>query len=190
MTTNINEFSRRVSRMLRLVPERAGQVQRMIALAGLQSIVDLTPVDTGRARGATQIGLNEIPGGDPGKRSGTDTKRAGEQIIKRAAPFGVIYIANNVPYFLVLDRGLYEPPNPEDSPSANKRRAQRRNARQKKRARDLSREERGGRGSSGAPLVADGFSKQAPRGMTDLTMQSLVAQADEFARIVAAGGGR
>lgn len=189
MTTNINEFSRRVSRMLRLVPERAGQVQRMIALAGLQSIVDLTPVDTGRARGATQIGLNEIPGGDPGERSGDEAKHSGEQIINRARPFGVIYIANNVPYFLVLDRGLYEPPNPEDSPKANRRRALRRNARQRKRAGQLAREE-SGLFNSGIPLVRDGYSKQAPRGMTDLTMQSLVEQADEFARIVAAGGGR
>jgi hypothetical protein len=95
------------------INELFGQYERRIDLAIkkvsfdlLGMIVQGTPVDTGRARGGWQVGINEEPSGDtPLDRSGNLTMARGEAQILSASIGDSINIVNRVPYIEALERG-------------------------------------------------------------------------------------
>ena len=62
--------------------------------------------------------------------------------------YSIVFVSNNVNHVIVLDQGLFTPPNP--GPSKDKR------------------DDR-----LGKVLVQDGYSIQAPLGMVDLTIEEL-----------------
>lgn len=97
-------------------------------------VVKGTPVDRGRARGNWQISVGD-PLDSEAAWSPSFSTAVGKAQIDAAPAFSNLWITNNVPYILVLEFGLFEPPNP--GPSKDPRRGRR-------------------------VLVVDGFSTQAP----------------------------
>ena len=89
---------------------------RKIAMQALRGIVLRTPVDSGRARSNWHVSLEfpvtmEIGPHSPGKGGSTGaanaeaTIAAGTQTINLAPAFGIIFIANGLPYINRLEHG-------------------------------------------------------------------------------------
>jgi len=81
--------------------------QRKATLQVLQGVVDGTPVDTGRARGNWQV-TNDRPATGETQRTdigGGETMFAGIAASSSIRPFGVSWVANNVPYIEALEDG-------------------------------------------------------------------------------------
>ncbi len=99
------------------------EVQKKIVLMALRRVVEMTPVDTGRARGGWLVSINA-----PSPEKVEDFKRAqfaaGEEtehptlnelgqevvtkglaILKTLKPFQVVWITNNVDYIEFLEEG-------------------------------------------------------------------------------------
>lgn len=143
--------------------------QRAIALDAFSRIQRKTPVDFGVARGGLVVGMNTIPGDRPNRRdpSGAQAMSAARSVILGTMPRGsAIYITNNEPHFAVLDKGGFVPPDPATDPESLEKRAARRSPKDRKRAQRVG-------GHEGAPLIAGGFSLQAPRGMVDVSIEEL-----------------
>lgn len=83
-------------------------VQKKIAFDLLEGIVNMTPVDTGRARGNWQVALgfpdlsSDWEKKDPG---GSSTIQAGTAEIRNLHDYGAIYLTNNLPYITALENG-------------------------------------------------------------------------------------
>lgn len=75
------------------------------ALIGLRTVILATPVDTGRARGNWNVGINEV---DPTARSedpsGRNAIARGTQVIGSYVT-GTITLSNGLPYIQALDQG-------------------------------------------------------------------------------------
>lgn len=160
MPANDKEFNRQFTRIAQSLPEKTlVKFHKRLGLFALRSLVKKTPVDTGRARSNWQVtyvvpaqGVLETTD----KRIGPTISK-GSQVISQLRPFTVMFITNNVAYIEVLDKGLFDPPNPGESKKKGK----------------------GGRkirGRTGKVLVKDGFSVQAPNGMSALTVAELLAE--------------
>lgn len=150
---NLDKFVRQVlDSAEQEVPNLVRNLQTKIGFAALKGVVLKTPVDTGRARGNWQVGINSAP--DSSKltkdKDGGGVIGAGGAIIVGADAFVRIFLTNNVEYIEVLDRGLFDPPSP--GPSKDKR-----------------------EGRTGELLVQGGFSTQAPAGMVDVTAKEIEA---------------
>src|SRR4029077_9320488 len=93
-------FSLQIADFVKTVKAREDIVVRKLGLDILSSIVGKTPVDTGRARGNWQVGLNGPVTGQLARldKSGSVSIAAGNQVLSHAKAGGVIYITNNVPY--------------------------------------------------------------------------------------------
>jgi hypothetical protein len=119
-----------------------------IAIFLLERVVDVTPVDTGRARGNWQVTVGAPAEGEV---KGTD-KRGGSTVSKGAAkilslPLDDTYITNNVHYITYLDKGTMAHDTPKTgSPDRRKKRR-------------------------GKFFVKGGFSLQAPQGIVDISIQ-------------------
>lgn len=92
------------------VPEALFDLMRALTLTGLTSLVLMTPVDTGRARGnwIVTIGASTARYTDSSlDPSGSSAISAGFQTITsaKANPFTIIYLQNNLPYIEELERG-------------------------------------------------------------------------------------
>ena len=106
--------SREIMRQLRGKTDR---VVRTVALASLRSVILLTPVDTGRARGNWKVGVNEVDtsvdyeGGPKGARAANEAAatanalNAGAGKIGQAGAGKVITLANGLPYAPALEFG-------------------------------------------------------------------------------------
>lgn len=150
---NVDEFNAKLNEFIReLVPSQVKKVVTAVGLEALNRVVKRTPVDTGRARGNWQVGVNSRPTGSLKRedKSGSKTIAAGATRIRVASPYCTIYIVNNLDYVRVLEYGLFVPPNP--GPTRDTR-----------------------RGRKGRILVRDGYSVQAPKGMVGLTLADLKA---------------
>jgi len=90
-----------------VVPRLVQTAQRKICLDGLSKLVKRTPVDTGRARGNWQVGINQQPRGDTGRLdpAGDSTIAGGNAAIQQLPPFCICHITNNVDYILDLENG-------------------------------------------------------------------------------------
>lgn len=83
-------------------------VQKKIAFQLLGGIVDMCPVDTGRARGNWQVTLGAPVSDFDWERKDKDggpTKIAGNATIQSITTLGTIYLTNNLPYILALEKG-------------------------------------------------------------------------------------
>jgi hypothetical protein len=190
MTSNINEFSREVTNFSKVIaPQAVGLLVKTLAFTALDRLIKRTAVDVGRAKGGWQVALNTIREGETGAvdPGGAKALAAGKTVIGSAAPFDAVFMSNSVPYIMVLERGGYIPPNPENSPEANKRRAARRNARQRKRAGQLAAASGGSRKDTGAPLVRDGFPIQQPLGMVAVTFEEIRGDLPRLAAAINGG---
>jgi hypothetical protein len=99
-------------------------------------------------------------------KTGGGAIEAGAGVMAHLPDFAALYIGNNLPYIGVLEHGGYQPPDPEDTEEANKRRAWGRTPAQRASA-------AAERGHEGAPLVQAGYSIKAPRGMVGITFEEL-----------------
>lgn len=104
---DFQSFDLAVSQWSGQVSANVGLVRRRVAFEVLQSLVRMTPVDTGRARGNWQVTLGETPrGGIEGMdRDGSRTIARGLAEIERTEPGQSIWIHNNLPYIGALERG-------------------------------------------------------------------------------------
>jgi hypothetical protein len=98
---------------VKVVPEKARDVTRAIALEGLRRIVQKTPVDTGHARAGWQVTLDTQQDGVALNldKSGANTIRSGSAVINHAvarADMPRIFISNNVEYIEILEDGRLE----------------------------------------------------------------------------------
>ncbi len=83
-------------------------VQKKLAFQILEGIVNMTPVDTGRARGNWQVTIGAPSAAVDENRfdkAGGGTISAGAAVISSLTDLGAIYITNNLPYILPLERG-------------------------------------------------------------------------------------
>lgn len=79
---------------------------RDISLQGLTGVVQKTPVDTGRARGAWLVAINSSPIGEGSyDKAGGATINAGGAVISGAHIGDVVVIENNVDYGVLLEQG-------------------------------------------------------------------------------------
>lgn len=122
--------------------------KREVGGALLRELIFLTPVDTGDLRS----GWHTSSGSPTGQQD-----PAGEpfvalvQQVAGAEPGETLYFQNNKPHAPVIEFGLFEPPNPGPS-----------------------RDPRPGR--FGSVLVQDGYSTQAPRGITGDALESVASR--------------
>jgi len=163
MTSNIRQFEANVRKLARtLTVEQFNLFNRKICFESLRRAVLHTPVDTGVTRGAWQVTVNELPKGSDSKdrsvsgssstsdKDGADTINRGNAVIATMPPYSLLWITNSTPHIMVLEEGLFDPPNP--GPSSDPR-----------------------PGRFGEVLVSGGFSLQAPQGMVGLTLIELQA---------------
>lgn len=107
MLEGVREFNLGLTRFAtELVPEDFSKLVRSAALGILSGVTLRMRVDTGRARGATLVGVGQIPIGEPGgvDPSGGATIARGSQAVSRFAlgvPF--VSVVNNVPYIEKLE---------------------------------------------------------------------------------------
>lgn len=148
---NLDEYATELRRWAENEPIKAVVlVQKKMALLALTTLVLNTPVDEGRARGNwfVSIGVPSNAVTDALDPSGSGTINAGSAVALSLVDLGVIWISNNLEHAVVLDQGLFEPPDP--GPSSDPR------------------ADRFGR-----VLVSGGYSTQAPAGMTALAITTL-----------------
>ncbi len=177
MSSNVADFVAELRTTEFSAPAKElSKAQRRLAILGLRKVIKRTPVDTGnlRAQWQTATGIaptGQVKGEDP---SGQQALIRGISAIAGVPDFDVIYIVNNAEHAVVVETGGFRPKDPEDSKEANKRRAKSRSrAKRRSIARSL--------GAAGRPLVAGGFSKQAPSGMLDISFQELTQQESTLA---------
>ncbi len=108
MTSNFDDFRKKLRDFsVSIVPKRLASVQRSLALIGLRKLVEVTPVDTGRARANWQVGNDNVPAGEVGgeidKRTAVITRE--RPTIQAIQPFSKTAIVNNVPYIERLENG-------------------------------------------------------------------------------------
>lgn len=149
-------------------------VQKKLTLDLVAGCIKRTPVDEGRARGGWMVGVGDAPPpnstvtpdkGEPGNPAGPTLSKA-MAAVANLKPYSVCYVVNNVPYLIVLDQGLFDPKDPDDSEEGRKKRAASRSKRDRARAdRAL--------GNPGATFVKGGYSIQAPLGIVDATIAQL-----------------
>lgn len=92
------------------IPKAFYDLMRAISLTGLSSLVMMTPVDTGRARGnwLVSIGSTDFTSDDSSEdKAGASTIGTGSAKLSglKADPFTVVYLQNNLPYIEELERG-------------------------------------------------------------------------------------
>jgi hypothetical protein len=82
---------------------------QVFALEMLRGVVLLTPVDTGRARGAWTVTIafpsETIPSKGSGDKIGGLTINRGRKVINRYRLSEILWLTNNVPYIVALEGG-------------------------------------------------------------------------------------
>lgn len=107
MASNIREFEMGLKEFADSIPAQVGQLHRAVMLEGLKGIVQMTPVDTGRARGNWQVTMDSPAAGevDAEDKSGGVTLAKGTQGIQQVQPYSVSWITNNLDYIESLESG-------------------------------------------------------------------------------------
>ena len=104
MILNYPAFITQLEALKTLPKEQSMAVARKASLDLLTRIVDKTPVKTGRARGNWQVDINTTNSNET-SGPGRDSIGQGASKIKQFKDYGVLYIFNNVPYILELEKG-------------------------------------------------------------------------------------
>ena len=103
---NLASFQSTVLRFAKTVPPaKLGLLQRKVTLQALAGITFRMPVDTGRARGNTQVTTQSPAIGEVSGAAGTEPIAAAMPTISAIRPFSIAWITNNVPYIEALEDG-------------------------------------------------------------------------------------
>lgn len=108
MQRSLTRFSREVYEFKEAVPEKIYKPFRdAVAIFAFKSILDRTPVKSGRAKANWQVGVNgsnytELNQVDP---DGGTTFVQGVAAIHSAPPWATVHIFNNASYILSLENG-------------------------------------------------------------------------------------
>lgn len=164
MSSNVADFIAELRLTSFEEPKEVTRQQKRLAIIGIRKVVNRTPVDTGNLRNQWQLAVGIVP---TGASAGGDPVSSGIAALTSLPDFETVYIVNNAEHAAVVELGGFKPKDPEDSPEANKKRAR---GRSKAKRRSIARS----LGDAGRPLVAGGFSKQAPQGMLDVSFQELI----------------
>jgi hypothetical protein len=101
-------FSVNLNDVRRKIGDKVLVVQKKVALQCLEGIVNMTPVDTGRARGNWQVTIGSPKQGHDWERKdkgGSATIDQGRSTVNELSSPGTVYITNNLPYILALENG-------------------------------------------------------------------------------------
>lgn len=90
-----------------LLPEYQTIFVKKISVELLKKLIDKSPVDTGRFRGAWVVGRNTADRSEPDTtdKEGTATKIKGISDISEIREGDIVYISNNLDYALMLEYG-------------------------------------------------------------------------------------
>lgn len=150
MSDNAREFILELGKLAETLPaETVLVVHRKLHLDALGSIVRLTPVDLGTARGNWQSTEGAPSSAQiDGVRSVEAVQSEGLAVTSKLAPYSSTYISNSLDYIEVLEDGGFVPkdPGPSEDPRPDR---------------------------TGRVLVKGGYSVQAPQGMVALTFAAL-----------------
>lgn len=83
------------------------KIVRRLVLDILRRVTFYMPVNTGRARGGTQVTIGYLPAETTGltDKSGSDTIAAGQETARRIHIGDIAYVSNNVEYVIYLEEG-------------------------------------------------------------------------------------
>lgn len=101
-------FNIDLNRVRARLKEKTLVVQKKIAFDLLEGIVNMTPVDTGRAKGNWLVSLGHpdlSSEWEKKDKAGNATISAGTQEIQGLHDYGAIYLTNNLPYISALENG-------------------------------------------------------------------------------------
>lgn len=102
---NLGEFSRRIRKVARDVPENADDILRTVALVANQTVILATPVDTGRARANWHVSI-ENPVTEATESTNFQARLdENASIIKSQSDGKALIISNNVEYIGALNAG-------------------------------------------------------------------------------------
>lgn len=110
---NLREFNKALEDFAKkAVPAQVTALQKKIALDVVAGAVQLTPVDSGRARGGWQAVISD---GDERKvdrvdKTGRETIAEASAVIEKVPDFDVITIQNNVDYIGFIEEGTDKMP--------------------------------------------------------------------------------
>ena len=110
MSSNLPEFNVSLNRFLERTKVDADTAVRSITFEAFRRIVKRTPVDTGALRASWQISTAAPP--DPVTRPGA---APGPKDTSKVTIATGAWIANPLVYALVVEFGLYQPPDPGPS---------------------------------------------------------------------------
>lgn len=113
---DLSQFSRLMEKRATVVPKRVAEIKKEVAQLVLQSVVEDTPIDTGKAKSNWQVNLGSpataaVPAYSPGTHGSTAnsnvtaTIAAGNLVISGTTPGVDIHITNNLHYIGDLNRG-------------------------------------------------------------------------------------
>lgn len=107
MGSNIRDFTLGLDRFAKEIDENVEKVHRAVALEGLNGVVRMTPVDTGRARANWQVTQDVPATGDTEAtdKGGGATINTGNAAIGQAPAYSVTYLTNNLDYIETLEGG-------------------------------------------------------------------------------------
>ena len=91
----------------KMLPRELVVFHKRLILQALDSIVKMTPVDTGRAKGNWQVTIGSPASGilDRTDKAGNTTIAIGRSQIVGLRPFSIVWITNNLPYAISLEGG-------------------------------------------------------------------------------------
>lgn len=103
---NVQRFQSLLRAAIQRVPDQAGVIIRKVALQAVQGVVQMSPVDTGRFRGAWQLQVGGPPSGEgTPDRGGQATVARAEAALARMQGAQSVWITNTVPYAQELEDG-------------------------------------------------------------------------------------
>lgn len=106
---NIVRFNADIARFAESIDADFASSVKVYAIRALRGIVEQTPVDTGRARGAWAIGVNASPSYTADRLVVKGAPAPASEVAKLEAlntqPFSLVIIGNNLPYAQALENG-------------------------------------------------------------------------------------
>jgi hypothetical protein len=107
MASNIREFEMGLKEFADSIPQQVGQLHRAVMLEGLKGVVLMSPVDTGRFRGAWSVSIDapDYTEHNTPDKSGGPTIAKGSATIGEIRAYSQSFITNAVPYAEALENG-------------------------------------------------------------------------------------
>lgn len=113
--TNTKDFQKKLEEFAKRAEINLAIVAKRMAFAAYRSIIEKTPVDTGRARASWNIsegsidasvqGTRDFKGGGGIKKAKVVNQQKLDKIKSSIVKYPVYYITNNLPYIVPLEEG-------------------------------------------------------------------------------------